>query len=118
MKDEQAMAPFGAEDKVASEVERRLAECILAAVTEALKGGLPLRMEDRFDLNKPTKPNLGGDRMLTTAELARFFQVTERTVCAWMRSRKISYYRIGRSVRFRLVDVIKDLDAHNKITRK
>ena len=49
--------------------------------------------------------------MLTKQDLASFFKVTTRTIDAWMASGKISYYRIGRSIRFRLSDIWKDLQA-------
>jgi excisionase family DNA binding protein len=49
------------------------------------------------------------ERMLTKADVAEFFQVTARTLDTWMKREKISYYKIGRTVRFRMEDILRDL---------
>lgn len=47
----------------------------------------------------PAKP------YLTKLQVAELFQVTERTVDAWMERRLIPFIKIGRTVRFRIEDL-------------
>jgi excisionase family DNA binding protein len=71
----------------------------------------------------PQKP----ESLLTEEQLARFLNITPRTVTDWVQTNRIRYYRLGwRSVRFRLSDVLefiersavpaKDTPAPSRIT--
>jgi excisionase family DNA binding protein len=51
------------------------------------------------------------ERMLTKSDVASFFQIEIRTLENWMASGKVSYYRIGRTVRFRFSDLLRDLQS-------
>jgi excisionase family DNA binding protein len=46
---------------------------------------------------------------ITKTELAQFLRVSERTVDNYVASRRIPYIKIGRSIRFQLIDVQKAL---------
>ena len=54
-------------------------------------------------------------QLMRKQDLASFFQVEPRTIDAWMRSKRIWTYRIGRSIRFRLHDVIRHLEQFNRV---
>ena len=57
-------------------------------------------------------------RLLTTAEAAAWFQVTERTVEAWRAKRLLPFTKIGRTVRFRLADLLQALDDRFLVKRR
>ena len=57
-------------------------------------------------------------RMLTKQEAAEYFQVTERTVEEWMRMRLVPYFRIGHTVRFRMSDLLLELDVRFRVPPK
>ncbi|MBL6081800.1 helix-turn-helix domain-containing protein [Belnapia sp. T18] len=44
--------------------------------------------------------------LLTTAELATWLQVSERTLRRWRKTGRITAVEIGRTVRFRLSDLV------------
>ena len=54
------------------------------------------------------------EQLLTKNQLAAFFQVTTRTIEAWMSADRLSYLKIGRTVRFRMVDVIAHLERNSR----
>jgi len=66
-----------------------------------------------------TEPDAGKcpeiKRLLTKPDVAHYFGVTTRTLEIWMREGRIPFFRIGRSVRFRLEDVLAHLHAHNRV---
>lgn len=57
------------------------------------------------------------DRLLNKAELAVFFRVRTRTIENWMRL-GIPYFKINRTVRFKLVDVMTYLEANHRRCRR
>lgn len=66
--------------------------------------------------------NLGGmpaeHRLLTTAEAAAWFQVTERTVEAWRAKRILPFRKIGRTIRFKQADLLQALDERYLVKRR
>lgn len=71
--------------------------------------------QERLD-NALGDPNLDArgqeqEGLMTKADLAGFFQVTSRTIDSWMRRGTVPYFKIARTVRFRLTDVLKSLNA-------
>jgi len=49
------------------------------------------------------------DKLLTKEELAKYLQVTTRTVTIWIKKRRLPHYRLGcRRVRFKR----SEIDAH------
>lgn len=63
--------------------------------------------------------NAGGtEKLLTKAEVAQLCQVTERTIDAWMQSGYLVYYKLGRTVRFRLTDLQTHWDATCPVARR
>lgn len=57
-------------------------------------------------------------RLMTTKEVADYFQVTGRTVEAWRTQRLLPYRKIGRTIRYKLADVLQALDDRFLIKRK
>lgn len=53
--------------------------------------------------------------LLTKQDVANYIGVTTRTLEIWMREGRIPFFRIGRSVRFSLEDVLAHLHAHNRV---
>ncbi len=63
--------------------------------------------------------NAGGtEKLLTKAQVAQLCQVTERTIDAWMQSGYLVYYKLGRTVRFRLADLQTHWDATCRVARR
>ncbi len=56
--------------------------------------------------------------LLTTAEAAAWFKVTERTVEAWRAKRLLPCRKIGRTIRFKLSDLLQALDDRFLIKRR
>ena len=54
--------------------------------------------------SEPQGPRAKGE-CLVKKEVAAMYRVTPRTVESWMRTGQLPYVRIGRTVRFRLVDL-------------
>jgi excisionase family DNA binding protein len=51
--------------------------------------------------------------LLRKRELAEKLSISERTLCVWMSKGRIPFLKVGRSVRFRLPDVLAKLtDAY------
>ena len=50
------------------------------------------------------------DGLLTERGLAPRLQISTRTLDDWMRKGRIPFLKVGRSVRFRLTDVLEKLD--------
>jgi hypothetical protein len=67
------------------------------------------------EADESLRPHLDGEswahnQPLTKSQLAKYFQVTPRTIELWMKS-GLPYFKISRSVRFRLTDVMGYLNA-------
>jgi len=58
--------------------------------------------------------NGASERLLTKDETASFYRVTKRTIELWMKEGKVPYFAIGRTVRFRLADLIEHLEMNQK----
>ena len=58
------------------------------------------------------------DRLLTTAEAAAWFQVTERTVEAWRAKGLLPHRKISRTIRYKLGDLLEALDTKLKVSRR
>jgi excisionase family DNA binding protein len=52
------------------------------------------------------------DALLTKKELAPKLRISRRSVDNWVRNRKIPYYKLGKSIRFRWADVLEKLNAY------
>jgi excisionase family DNA binding protein len=53
--------------------------------------------------------------MVSKKELARHFGVSERTITNWMRTRRVSYFKLGKTVRFDLARVSAELEKSSLI---
>jgi excisionase family DNA binding protein len=64
------------------------------------------------DLNTPIKcQRQEPESLLTEEQLARFLNITPRTLTDWVQTNRIRYYRLGwRNVRFRLSDVLEFIE--------
>jgi excisionase family DNA binding protein len=51
------------------------------------------------------------DSLLTKKELAPHLRVGPRTVDEWMRKKRVPFLKIGKTVRFRLSDVLEKLNT-------
>lgn len=51
---------------------------------------------------------------LTSTELAHFLKLSEHTIRAWRKLRKITPKKFGRSVRWLLEEVLQELDKRSK----
>jgi excisionase family DNA binding protein len=50
-----------------------------------------------------------GDQLLTKSELAPRLKRSRRTLDLWMKQGKVPYYKLGKSVLFRWLDVVEQL---------
>ena len=50
-----------------------------------------------------------GEQLLDKRGIANFLGVSVRTIDQWMADRRLSYFKIGRTVRFRVADVLEHL---------
>ena len=53
-----------------------------------------------------------GSRLLGKREMAPQLRISRRTLDLWMAKGWVPYFKIGRSVRFKLEDVIEKLNQH------
>lgn len=110
---------------------RRASDAEVVAVDHVLMGmhehDLPLRPDQAHrsgpEAKKPQQRVSLGDipaehRLLTTAEAAAYFQVTERTVEAWRAKRLLPYRKIGRTIRYRFGDLLQALDERFLVSRQ
>ena len=58
-----------------------------------------------------TVNGLSNGMFLTKTQLADLLRVTTRTIDTYMRRRLISFYKLGRSVRFKWADIEQDLQS-------
>jgi excisionase family DNA binding protein len=49
------------------------------------------------------------EAFLTKIDVAKLLRITTRSVDEWMRKRRLPFYKIGRTVRFKLADVEQHL---------
>jgi len=60
---------------------------------------------------KTTQIEHVSDDLLTKRQLAPKLQIAPRTLDLWMRKGRIPFLKVGKTVRFRLADVLEKLDA-------
>jgi excisionase family DNA binding protein len=53
-----------------------------------------------------------GNRLLGKREMAPQLRISRRTLDLWMAKGWVPYFKIGRSVRFKLDDVLEKLNQH------
>lgn len=58
------------------------------------------------------------EKLLTKPEVARFLQCSTRSVDLWMKDGRLPYFKIGRTVRFALSDVISHLEVNFRTIRR
>ena len=73
--------------------------------------------EVQLDAFAGAKGNVAPDRLITKAEVAAYVRKTTRTIDAWMAAGILPYYKIGRSVLFKLSDVQQHLDQNFRVNR-
>ena len=56
--------------------------------------------------------NAQADELLEKSQVAARLRVSRRTIDTWMQQRRIPYFKIGKTVRFRWGDILRHLDAH------
>lgn len=57
-------------------------------------------------------------RLMTKAQVAAYFGITERTVENWMAQRLLPHRKVGRTVRFMFSDLLDALDTRFKVSRR
>lgn len=57
-------------------------------------------------------------RLLTKSEVAAYAQCTTRCIDNWMRRGYLPYFKIGRTVRFKVADVDAYLNNHFRVARR
>lgn len=57
-----------------------------------------------MDTEEPVKVE-GGDRWMSMEEACEFLQISEQTLFRWMRAGKVTYYKVGKSSRFKSEDL-------------
>ena len=57
----------------------------------------------------------GSDELIEKPETARRLRVSTRTLDDWMRTRKVPYLKIGKTVRFRWSDVLAHLQNNCRV---
>jgi excisionase family DNA binding protein len=50
--------------------------------------------------------------LLRKPELAEKLSISERTLCVWMKKGRVPFLKLGKSVRFRLPDVLEKLNTY------
>jgi len=76
------------------------------------------RNQPQSQEHTPLKPNESSEKLLTKGQVAELCQVTPRTIDAWMESGLLVYYKLGRTVRFRLADLQTHWDATCRVARR
>jgi excisionase family DNA binding protein len=85
---------------LATVMTKIISERIEQAVSEKLPVKLPANVDDKATDN----------RVVTKKQLAELLKVKPRTVDNWMKRGFLPYLKIGRSVRFKTCDVVRQLD--------
>ena len=55
------------------------------------------------------------DEVLKKAETARRLNISTRTLDDWMKTGRVPYFKIGKTVRFRWTDVLRHLESNNRV---
>jgi excisionase family DNA binding protein len=64
-----------------------------------------------FHSNEAATTDRASDGLLRKPELAKNLAISKRTLDVWMRAGRIPFLKVGKSVRFRLSDVLEKLNA-------
>ncbi len=59
-----------------------------------------------------------GSKLITKTELAVYAHCTPRSIDNWMKRGYLPYFKIGRTVRFKIADVDSYLRAHHCVQRR
>ena len=54
------------------------------------------------------------ERLATKSQIASYFQVNVRTIERWMRTGYLPYRKVGGQVRFRMGDVVVQVDQNHR----
>lgn len=63
---------------------------------------------ERCEINR--SPAICGKKLLTVKEVAIIMGLSIQTLYNWINSRKIPYYKVGHSVRFKLKDIEQKIE--------
>ena len=72
-------------------------------------------MKLNASLNNGHEPAALGSEYLTKPEVAQLLRLTTRAIDTWMARGLLPYYKIGRTVRFRLSDIQDHLNNNCKV---
>jgi len=65
-----------------------------------------------FDQKDAATVDRVSNGLLRKPELASKLAISKRTLDVWMRNGRVPFLKVGRTVRFRLGDVLQKLDAY------
>lgn len=65
-----------------------------------------------FDVSMRIMTEEKSQTLLTKRDIAHELQLGHRTIDVWMRQGRIPFLKIGKTVRFRLTDVLEKLNAY------
>ena len=65
-----------------------------------------------FQENEAATSDRASDGLLRKPELAKKLSISKRTLDAWMKKGRVPFLKVGKSVRFRLRDVLEKLNAY------
>ena len=58
------------------------------------------------------------DRLLTVAEAANYLSVSTSTLYGWVWQRRIPFVKVGRALRFQMLDLQKFVESNRREARK
>jgi excisionase family DNA binding protein len=88
---------------------------LVASITEIINAKVAASTDVLVQVRPPVPTSVAPyDPILTKRQLAAHMQVSLRTVQNWMEKGSLPYYKIGKTVRFRLSDVKRNWDAKHK----
>jgi len=62
--------------------------------------------------NEAAAADRASDGLLRKPELARKLSISKRTLDVWMKKGRVPFLKVGKSVRFRLPDVLEKLNGY------
>ena len=84
----------------------------LSALEEIIKRCIHSEMGDR--VLKTSKNSSKEEDYLTTEEAAQFLKVSLVSIHNWKRDKGLPFYRLGRSIRFKKIDLIAFTEKRQK----
>ena len=97
-----------------AELASSIVKIINDRVDQAALGSVPASLPAQIGLAEP-KADV---QMVGKEEVAKMLGMTIRTVDNWMGRGLLPYFKIGRSVRFRMDDVVQHLDQCTRVCRR